>query len=61
MIEIETKDWPIGLWYKAVQWCLDTFGPLTFGTEWFWQDDYSLYLSEKNVTLFVLRWANYAD
>lgn len=56
MIEIITTEWPTYFWYEVIKWCAVTFGYSTFGTEWFWQDDYSFYLSEKNLTMFTLRW-----
>lgn len=56
MIEIETKDWPMTLWFEMIEWCAATFGPCHIDT-WMWQDDYSLYFSEKSLTMFMLRWA----
>ena len=57
MIEIETKNWPITLWWEIIEWCKTTFGLPQWGETWFFQDDYSLYLTEKNLTMFLLRWA----
>jgi len=57
MIEIETKNWPTTLWWEVVRWCEATFGPQQWGKTWFYQDDYSLYLTEKNLTMFLLRWS----
>lgn len=57
MIEVITKEWSISFWVAVINWCVETFGYSTFGTEWFWQDDYSIYLSEKYLTMFMLRWS----
>jgi hypothetical protein len=56
MIEIETKDWPINAWNEIILWCYKTFGPEKDG-QWMWHDDYSLQISEVNLTLLILRWS----
>lgn len=56
MIEVITNGWPISLWYNVIEWCAETFGYDTYGIEWFWQDDYSIYLSEEAALLMALRW-----
>lgn len=55
MIEIETKDWPIEIWWEVIEWCSLTFGPCQTDS-WMWQDDYRFYISEKNLTFLMLRW-----
>ena len=57
MIEIETKDWPIDFWYKVIEGCMTTYNAGDWQHTWFWQDNYSLYLSEENIILFMLRWS----
>lgn len=55
MTEIITKDWSLPLWYEVIDWCNFTFGPCK-NDEWMWQDDYSIWFNEKNLTLFLFRW-----
>jgi hypothetical protein len=55
MIEIETKDWTVPIWWEVIEWCSSTFGPCQ-ADSWMWQDDYSFYISEKNLTFLMLRW-----
>lgn len=57
LIGIETNNWPTHLWWDIIEWCRQTFGDTTFGIEWFCTDDYNLYLDEKHLVLFALRWA----
>lgn len=56
MTEICTKEWPLDFWYKVIQWGHNTFGPCQI-TEWYWYDDYSMFLSEENLLVFILTWA----
>ena len=56
MIEIETKDWSVPIWWEVISWCSATFGPCQTDS-WWWQDDYSFYISEKNYIFLMLRWA----
>lgn len=56
LIEIDTKNWPWQLWHDIINWCLDTFGILQWGKTWDFQGYESIYLTEKNVTLMLLKW-----
>jgi hypothetical protein len=57
MIEIITNDWPTTFWWEVVKWCESTFGPPRWDKNWFFQDDYSLYIHEKYLPFFMLRWS----
>jgi hypothetical protein len=57
MIEIITNDWPTTFWWEVVKWCESTFGPPRWDKNWFFQDDYSLYIHEKYLPFFILRWS----
>jgi hypothetical protein len=57
MIEICTKDWPLEKWYEVVDWCYNTYGIWDRDKSWYFQDDYSLYIHEKYLPFFILRWA----
>jgi len=56
MIEICTKDWPYWLWHEVINWCYNTYGAGEWNKNWFFQDDYSLYIHEKYLPFFILRW-----
>jgi hypothetical protein len=57
MIEIITKDWPLTLWYEIVDWCYTHFGKAEWDNNWYFSDDYSIYIHEKYLPFFLLRWA----
>jgi hypothetical protein len=57
MIEIITKDWPLPLWYEVVDWCYTTFGKAEWDKNWYFGDDYSIYIHERNLSFFILRWS----
>jgi hypothetical protein len=58
LVEIETSQWPVDFWWEVVNWCLTTFEGQSFGTGWYYTEDYKLFLSEENCTLLALRWSN---
>ena len=57
LIGLDTNNWPTYMWWDIVKWCREAFGDDTFGIEWFCTEDYGLYMSEENLTIFALRWA----
>ena len=57
MIEIITKDWPLDLWYNVVNWCYSTYGIAEWDKNWYFSDDYSIYIHERYLSFFMLRWS----
>jgi hypothetical protein len=55
MIEICTKNWPLWLWHEVIDWCYNTYGVGEWNKNWFFKDEYSLYIHEKYLPFFILR------
>jgi hypothetical protein len=57
MIEIDVSQWDFFHWRNVVVWCTETFDRSDYGQTWlFSYESCRLWLSEKNLTVFMLRW-----
>lgn len=43
-------------WWRIIQWCEDTFGPDGEDKTWRWSYDTIYFKTDKEYTLFILRW-----
>jgi hypothetical protein len=44
-------------WWRIIQWCEDTFGPDGNDKTWRWSHDTIYFKTEKEYTVFLLRWS----
>jgi hypothetical protein len=58
MNSIDTFAWELAHWYEVIDWCRETFGPADESSGvWDWDNDYSLWMNDECLALFLLRWA----
>ena len=59
MIQVKTKEWPVKFWWKVIEWCEETWGPCQWNKTWFFRDDFTLFIHERYIPFFVLKWNRY--
>lgn len=58
MTAVDLNDLPFQRWAEIFNWCLKSLKLENRGLTWDYDmDKHILYLSEKNVTIFLLKWS----
>lgn len=60
MIQIELKGLPFHIWNEIFKWVFETLKVENCGITWDYDPKhYTLHLSEKSATIFLLKWSYY--